>query len=360
MKRFLAVALSLLVLAMLFLLRPRASAPPAGPLAASPTVDAAPAPVPEAPTAVEAPAPDGKPQVPESVQVMPKGLRWLQQRQNEDGSWGDGISLLDGHPIDRVGTTSLVLLALLGAGYTHLSKDEWEGKPVGEMVKNALRWLQGQMGPDGTFVTNGDPDLNQALGALALNEAFGMSGSAALRDGAGRSFGAVQARQRADGSWGDSVQGAWAAGALVSARISGLSPDPGALSRAGDNLAARLDGGVDVPALGGHLFLNRDAGRPSVARTREWIASVPPEWSQQSFGYWYFGSHALFQLDGPKGPTWTAWSARLKETLLRNQGADGSWPAPPGGSSIVASALATLTLEVYYRYANTFGSASTR
>jgi hypothetical protein len=73
------------------------------------------------------------------------------------------------------------------------------------------------------------------------------------------------------------------------------------------------------------------------------------------FYYLYYGTLALNQ---HRGPAWDAWNARLKAVLppLQATGGDeaGSW-APTGQHGgpmgrVVGTALATLSLEVYYRY----------
>ena len=72
--------------------------------------------------------------------------------------------------------------------------------------------------------------------------------------------------------------------------------------------------------------------------------------------YWYWGSYALFQYGGKK---WLTWNEAMKNALLSTQRqggcADGSWD-PVGkwgmvGGRVYSTAINTLTLEIYYRYA---------
>ena len=85
------------------------------------------------------------------------------------------------------------------------------------------------------------------------------------------------------------------------------------------------------------------------------------------FNYWYFGSLALFQYDGPEGPMWKKWNEPMKNALVPSQKTrkdgcvNGSWDptsrwAEPGGR-VWATAINSLTLEIYYRYANVFGAS---
>ncbi len=87
--------------------------------------------------------------------------------------------------------------------------------------------------------------------------------------------------------------------------------------------------------------------------------------------YWYYASLALYQLDGPGSPKqsnkyWKKWNNALIETLLPlqdegNTCARGSWTTPDrwsyAGGPIYRTAINVLTLEVYYRYENAFGTS---
>jgi hypothetical protein len=77
--------------------------------------------------------------------------------------------------------------------------------------------------------------------------------------------------------------------------------------------------------------------------------------------HWYYGGMAAFQRGGG---TWKMWNDRLRPLLLEHQEKRGclagSWP-PVGetgvkGGRVVVTALATLALEVYYRYPRATGA----
>lgn len=65
----------------------------------------------------------------------------------------------------------------------------------------------------------------------------------------------------------------------------------------------------------------------------------------------YYTSQALINHGGEE---WKAYNTQVRQQLLRNQAKDGSWPNPAGTkhapSRIYNTCLATLILEVYYRY----------
>src|SRR5258706_14915280 len=110
------------------------------------------------------------------------GLLWALRHQNEDGSWGDVPVTLGERTIGKTGVTSLVLLSLLGAGYSQLSRDEYDEVVVGPKVKKGLQWLLSQQRVDGTFLSGHDDPFDQALAALALSDAYGMTASQVLKE----------------------------------------------------------------------------------------------------------------------------------------------------------------------------------
>jgi len=89
--------------------------------------------------------------------------------------------------------------------------------------------------------------------------------------------------------------------------------------------------------------------------------------------YWYYGTLALNQFDGPESPRadrgryWKPWNEAMMAALLGLQDHEpardicsrGGWLTPDrwshSGGPIYSTALNVLTLEVYYRYPNAFG-----
>jgi hypothetical protein len=72
----------------------------------------------------------------------------------------------------------------------------------------------------------------------------------------------------------------------------------------------------------------------------------------------YFNYYASQVLHHIGGPNWEKWNPRMREYLIRTQATDGhemgSWyfaesHSTPGGR-LYTTAMATMTLEVYYRY----------
>ena len=91
---------------------------------------------------------------------------------------------------------------------------------------------------------------------------------------------------------------------------------------------------------------------PTRTRNRPWspkVCSADSSWARRRINL------CLYQ---HKGPVWKDWSKKMKEFLISSQkknGKDeGSWdPKGDHGSAagrVVVTAMATLSLEIYYRY----------
>ncbi len=403
---------------------------------------------------------DGKlppPNDPTDAAVL-SGLRWLARHQNEDGSWGatalaercDLSHKCDNTQAQRLktyddGLTSLALLAYLGAGFSHDSK-AWfkdparENKKVvtGEVVKKGLRWLLAHQNPDGSF---GDRPFmyNQALAAMALAEAYGLTQNRHWRDPAQRAIDYLAGAQRPDpngkGLWGwryasrqeiehlhmgdslddnfkkelydaDTSVTGWAVMALKSAEMAGLNVADdhlnGALAFAkyvsvSDGMAGYIDprgAGAKVTGPDDHFeyhpagmsalsmciraFAAHDMEDPFLEPAAKRLVADLPRVSKDKLSvdyyYWYYGSLALFQFDGPDSPRargnhWKAWNKAMIGALLDlqtkgNECGEGGWLTPDrwchSGGPIYATAINVLTLEVYYRYQNAFSAKRER
>jgi hypothetical protein len=244
---------------------------------------------------------------------------------------------------------------------------------------------------------------NHAIAALALSEAYGMTAAAPLKEPAQKAIDFLVAAQNPGKAWrysskpGDndtSVTG-WAVMALKSAELSGLSypssAAQGALgwldeatddrSRTGYNAKGARQVIVSGPganfeyhetmsavALMSRIFLEKKKADPRHAAVSSLLVAdlplIAPD--KTDFNHWYFATMALFQADGPDGPMWKKWNEPLKTALVPSQQtakdgcAGGSWApvsrwADPGGR-IWSTAINSLTLEIYYRYANVFGA----
>jgi hypothetical protein len=310
------------------------------------------------------------------------------------------------------GVTALSLLAFLGAGYSQVSRDTFVDPAVpgqtlhfGDVVKRGLQWLASRQDPEGCVGERGPKYLyNHTIAALTLSEAYGMTNAPVLLEPAQKAINFIVAAQNPGKGWRYSARGGdndtsvtgWAVMALKSAELSGLhfpaSATAGAVAwldeaterngyyRVGYTQAGT--GKVYVPgkneqfehhesmsavAVMSKIFINKkkDATLTSV----NLLVSDLPAWKpgKVDFYYWYYTSLALFQYDGPKGPFWSKWNEPMKNAIVPHQKTaksgceNGSWDPSADrwgfeGGRVYAAAINALTLEVYYRYANVFGT----
>jgi hypothetical protein len=287
-------------------------------------------------------------------------------------------------PEPPVGTTAWSLMAFLGAGYSHLSRDEYDGLEFGVVVKKAIKWLLARQNADGSIgpADRADAMLQHAWATLALSEAYGMTASQPFKDPAQKAASFLLSRQSADGGWNrrspaldaEILPSVYAVMALKSAVLSELAIDAPRLAKAHryfDSLPDK-DGLCGSPptraAVGGTMtvFLSdrKAQSEPRLTRAAEWLSKDKPQRNVPDFPGWYLASIALFQFAGPEGSHWKGWNESIKNVIIPAQETHGcmhgSW-SPEGelagieGLRVASTAVAVTTLELHFRYANVFG-----
>lgn len=350
---------------------------------------------------------------------LERALDWLARHQNEDGSWSAaGYASVCGDPtcastglrpgggdID-VGLTGLALLSFLGRGYTHVSRDRIADRPIGEILRRGLTYLVDRQDAEGCIgARSGEYMYNHLIAALAVCEDYALTGSTQMYDAARLAVDFTIAARNPGRGWryearaGDndtSVTG-WAVMVLHSAELAGLDFDRAAyegamawfesvLSESDNTTGSRTwEAGYQVPrdwpiAIRGvndqyshhpsmtaiwimsEAFIRRQKTSRMEAGARAIVADLPArDDAEVDFYYWYYGSLAMWQVSG-RG--WDAWEAALVPALVDTQNRDscarGSWEPVDRwscrGGRVYATAINALTLEVYYRYENAFGT----
>lgn len=326
---------------------------------------------------------------PETERAVQAALEWLVRNQSSDGLWnaarhGAGTAHAGGgqHRPEvggrsDHGVTGLALLALLGAGNTHR-----EG-PAAAAVARGINTLVERQRPDGSLA--GGAEFFAALychgmATIALAECAAISGDEALRPPLERAVRHTLAMQHprtggwryAAGDRGDTSQLGWQVMALESSRNAGLAGFEGAEAAArgflqsvssgsAGGLAAYRPGErpslpMTAEALFCRLLLGLPVDHPAATEALHWLARSPPSSADYNIYAWYYATLASFHAGGPQ---WDAWNGRLQGALLplQHRGGgplDGSWDPDPvwggHGGRVFATALAALTLEVYYRH----------
>lgn len=330
---------------------------------------------------------------PETEAAVRLALAWLAEHQSADGHW-------DGGAFDagcggcggatnydvNVALTGLATLCFLGAGHSHIRDG-----PYQTHVDRALRWLVERQAPDGDLRA-GETMYSHGIAAIALSEALGMTGDAALAGPVHRGAAYIaHAQNRRTGGWrydpgddGDTSVLGWQLMALKSAQLAGVPVSHDLLSGAQrwlDLVETRSRPGlfsyrpgepVSAAMTAEAMFVRQLLGAPrDDERMRgglAYLAKSSPRWRADPNTYgWYYTTLALFHHQGHE---WERWNAELVPELLRMQAsagpAAGSWP-PDGewaavGGRVYQTALCTLMLEVYYRYLPLYAapSATTR
>ena len=341
---------------------------------------------------------------PASEQAVERALDWLARHQDDDGRWDGGSSPVPipgleaesrdsftahcprGQPClgecyyveaDNA-LTGLALLAYLGAGYT-----QTEGR-YAEVVGRGLRFLLRSQGPDGDLrgPSRSVGMYCHAMAALALCEAYALTGDPGLREPVERAVGFL-VRARADDrqTWryapgapsGDTSILGWVVLVFKSAQEVGI-PIPSdirsGIERWLDRVAVGRAGGLAVyrpeeretPTMTAEAWTCRQmlglgGPGPTSDEASAYLLVNGPDRGPFNLYYWYYATLAMYQRGGS---AWTRWNAQARDQLVRRQvsggHASGSWESDDDrqygarGGRIYSTAIATLTLEVYYRY----------
>jgi hypothetical protein len=326
-----------------------------------------------------------------SEQAVAQALEWLAAHQHPDGHWDvDGFQSLcppgkvcsgtGSQNKDDCAVTGLVLLTFLGAGHTH-----WEGKHA-TVVLSGLNWLLTQMKPNGDLRGTGRM-YSQGIATLALSEAYGMSGDDKLREPVERAVKFIVAAQNPTtggwrylpGQYGDTSIFGWQLMALKSASLAGIEVPETTWQKSRKWLQLVGSGrhrglaayqpkevapteqptpAMTAEALACRVFLGESTDSPTLREAADYLMQYPPQWHRENLYYWYYGTVACFQMGGDY---WSRWNNSLRDILIEHQTRDGhaagSWDPNPNvdtwgkeGGRVYSTALATLCLEVYYRF----------
>jgi hypothetical protein len=118
---------------------------------------------------------------------------------------------------------------------------------------------------------------------------------------------------------------------------------------------------MTAEALVCRYFLAAENSPPTLDEAAAFVVEELPSQQSPNYYYWYYGTLALFQR---QGEDWRRWNTALQAELLARQ----RWDGPAAGSydpddlwggyggRVYSTSLATLCLEVYYRYLPVHGA----
>jgi hypothetical protein len=239
------------------------------------------------------------------------------------------------------------------------------------------------MTPRGVDLQDGSM-YGQALATIALCEAFAMTSDATLKEAAQQSLRFVVFAQDVEGGgWrytpgapGDTTVTGWQLMALKSGQLAKLdvpSPTIGLVERFLNSVqterGARYNYMVAMPprqtntttAIGllCRMYTGWHRDHPALYQGVAYLHRWGP--SQTNMYYNYYATQVLHHWEGPE---WQAWNGRMRDYLIATQSKTsheaGSWyfPDPYGdaGGRLYNTAIAIMTLEVYYRYMPLYGA----
>jgi hypothetical protein len=322
----------------------------------------------------------------ESEAAVRRGLEWLNQRQHTDGRW----SLHDLNPKDKklkkvkgegsqqsdTAATGLALLPFLGAGHTHQEGD------FQEAVAGGVKWLVEHQKPGGDLFTSGGGNAHMyshGIAAIALCEAYGMTGDPALREPAQKALDfIVWAQHKPSGGWryqpnqaGDTSVVGWQLMALKSGEMAGLDVPQATLDlttkwldsvEGAGSQAGRFgyQGRSGTPAMTAEALLCRQflgirRNDPSMKAGAAYLLEHLPRAGHETSYYWYYATQVMYHM---QADYWEPWNEHLRDLLVKSQersGAEaGTWDPKDQweerGGRLYATSLRLLMLEVYYRH----------
>jgi hypothetical protein len=308
-----------------------------------------------------------------------RGLAFLARTQEADGHWTRfvepekaGLGATTPHD---AGLTGMAALAFLACDYSPNKPGIYQ-----DNIRKAITYLRLLSKPDGD-VRNGGNMYDQAIATIALAEAATLSHDDQTRAAALQAAQFIIAAQNSDGGWrysprditSDTSVLGWQIMALRSAERIGLQIPDSVRSGAINNMAGKSGGragmltgyltGIPSSTMTAEAMFSRLAlGMPltddQIEEAGGYLIGKLPSATHPNYYYWYYGSLALLQLSKTVPEAWTTWNSHAADALLALQfregplagslNSDGEW-ADRGGR-VYSTALATLTLEVYYRY----------
>ena len=314
-----------------------------------------------------------------------RALRWLKKKQDPDGSWKTAST------VDHVAMTGLALLTFLAHGETPASEE------FGPTVQKAIQWLIDHQAksPNGKFSQN---SYTHGICAYAVSEAYALTKIMAIRDAMDKAIDFLIQGQQEHGGFDygyargpahkrfDTSVAGWNIQALKAASMAGCthtnlksaidksimflktqsyaqngrgfvySGVPGQPSAAGGSWTMTGVGTLCMQLLG---RANDPEAKQGVVVLEPLTCAWPAGKDAKPHVYgWYYVTQAKFQ----KGDsTWNAWNAQFNKQFVDNQIKEddgcGYWPVGDHGGPVYATCLATLSLEVYYRYLPTYKKA---
>ena len=308
----------------------------------------------------------GEPDVtPAAERAIQRGLAYLAKRQQADGSYGTRAYGAN------VAVTSLAGMACMSSGSA-------PGRgPYGHVVDKALDYVLAHTSPSG-FVCAGashGPMYSHGFGTLFLAEVVGMTGRADVREKLKKAVRLIVDTQSRHGGWryqpvrrdADLSVTICQIMALRAARNAGITVPKSTVDRCIRYVkrSQNTDGGFRYMLHGGGSAFPRSAAgvvslysagvydSPETKKGLEYLMQHVPSgdrkrshrWSAHYFYGHYYAVQAMYIA---RGDYWRKWYPAIRDELLWQQGADGSWQDSVGPE--YGTAMACIILQIPNSY----------
>lgn len=365
----------------------------------------------EAPSAPLAPAAIAAPQepagresqvlvvTPEQAEAVERGLAWLADHQNADGSWTAKI----GYKLNseyrytedqrgHVGVSALAGMAFLAGGHV-------PGRgPYGEVVERTLDFVVSCVQEDGYITHAGSRMYSHAFATIFLAEICGMTERADVRAKLQLAADFIVHSQNADGGWryepyapeSDMSIVVCQVLALRAARNIGIRVPKSVIDKAARYVvdSAVTESSLSQSGFGGPFgyrneigsfhYQKQDGSRSSFPLTaagvtalhgvgiysaesidagvRYLMATLEPFNRQRGYSagyhyfFWYGHYYAVQAMYTAGGPAWDSYFENVRTEILRGQEESGAWPNQTGPGPAFGTACAVLILEIPYRF----------
>jgi prenyltransferase beta subunit len=309
---------------------------------------------------------------PESESAVDKALAYLASVQEPDGRWSffrkQRPAKTQLHNKHDMALTGLASLCFLAANQTPGAPGKYQ-----QCITDAIDFLADGQSADGSLHGRGNM-YDHAIANLALAEAAIMTNDSRYTDAAlagGRYI--LSAQHPRTGGWrykprqaGDTSVLGWQILVLHSCSHLGLkmpqSTHDGAtrwLKHVSSGRHGMLAGymnklprqAMTAEAALTRMLLGRQLTEVEMNEACAFLLREHPGQAAKNFYLWYYCSLAMMQM---QNKAWQTWNLRIRDYLVNEQEQNGSWQPNSkyghAGGRVYSTALATLTLEVYYRY----------
>lgn len=322
---------------------------------------------------------------PRTRRAIEKGLRYLSRRQNEDGSWSDGIGRKVNHQYlnhygKHVGVTSLACMALMSGGSLP------ERGRYGEEVASGLDWVIGKVKQDGFVAHNGSRMYSHAFSTLFLAEVYGMTPTPRVKKALKRATKLIEDAQNPQGGWrylpgakdSDISISVCQVQALRAARNAGIHVKKSVIDdavkyvrksyiprgnyqthngfwyqvfenepfRPSRTSFALTSAGVTALYATGKYDLTEAKGGLKYLKNRR--HRPRPSDMHRSFDYFYGHYYAIQAFFQAGDDHWNAWYPDVRDEIVNGQHGDGRWEDLVGPN--YATSMACVILQMPYQY----------